>query len=300
MKLRKFKAKAIKTGYWRPNTNYLEEIIRAVRGKLEDGDILVVSEKAISVALGNIVDESKVKPGLLAYFLALVWMRVVWGYFLGPILRMKRENILRFRNYPIAEGARHKQVCINEVGLFSALRHGSEGGIDGSNVAYSFVALPLKQASQIACNIRDEILKKTGKRVAVIIADSDKTYSFRSYHIAPRRSFVKGIRDLGPLAYFLGRIFHLKRRSTPIAMCGLEADVEEILDMAKIADRVRGHGAGPTVWDMANRFGTSLTGVSWEMLEEIEHRPLVILRKSRIERKRKITPCSESKGAEIK
>ena len=102
MKLRKFKAKAIKTGYWRPNTNYLEEIIRAVRGKLEDGDILVVSEKAISVALGNIVDESKVKPGLLAYFLALVWMRVVWGYFLGPILRMKRENILRFRNYPIA------------------------------------------------------------------------------------------------------------------------------------------------------------------------------------------------------
>ena len=279
MKSRKFKAKAIKTSYWRPNTNYIEDVINSVKTKLKDGDILVVSEKAISVALRNIVDESKVKPGILAYFLALVWMRIVWGYFLGPILRMKRENIERFRNYPIPEGAKHKQVCINEVGLFSALRHGSEGGIDGSNVAYSFVALPLMQAKQIAEDIKTEILKRTGKRVAVMIVDSDKTYSFGSYHMAPRRSFVEGIRDLGPIAYFLGRIFHLKRRSTPIAVCGLQADIEEILDMAEMADKVRGHGAGPTVWDMANRFDTSLTGVSWEMLEEVEHRPLVILTK---------------------
>ncbi len=286
MKLRKFKAIAIKTSYWRPNTSYIDDIIKRAGPKLRDGDILVISEKAISVALGNIVDESKVKPGILAYFLALFWMKIVWGLFLGPILRMKRENINRFRNYPIPEGAQHKQVCIDEVGLFSALRHGSEGGIDGSNVAYSFVALPLMQAEQVAEDIKKQILKKTGKNVAVMIVDSDKTYSFKSYHIAPRKSFVKGIRDLGPIAYFIGRILHLKRRSTPIAVCGLQADVEEILDMAERADRVRGHGAGPTVWDMANKFGTSLTGVSWNMLEKVEHRPLVILRRRKSDQNR--------------
>jgi len=33
------------------------------------------------------------------------------------------------------------------------------------------------------------------------------------------------------------------------------------------------------VWDMARRFGTSLTGVTWEMLESVEHRPVVVLRR---------------------
>ncbi|RLG42707.1 MAG: hypothetical protein DRO05_00315 [Thermoproteota archaeon] len=278
MRSGKFRAKAIRTKYWRPKTDYVEEILSAVEGKLDDGDILVISEKALSVALGNLVDESKVKPGFLAYFLALFWMRVIWGYLLGPLLHMKRENIIRFRNYPLLEGARHKQVCINEVGFLSALRHGSEGGIDGSNVAYSFVSLPLRDADKVADEIRAEILRRTGKRVAVMITDSDKTYSLKSFHLAPRGSLIRGIANLGPIAYVMGRLLNLKRRSTPIAVSGLKTSVEEMLDMAEIADRVRGHGAGPTVWDMAERFGTSLTGVSWEMLEQVKHRPLVILK----------------------
>jgi len=287
MKFKKFKAEAIRTRYWRPNTDYIEDVITCVEKKLKDGDVLVISEKAISVALGNIIDESSVRPGILAYFLALFWMRIVWGYFLGPVLRMKRENICRFKNYPIPEGARHKQVCIKEVGLFSALRHGSEGGIDGSNVAYSFVALPLMQADKIAKEIRDEILRRTNKKVGVLIVDSDKTYSFGSYHIAPRKSFVHGIKNLGPIAYIIGRLFKLRRRSTPVAICGIRTDIEEILDVAEAADRARGHGAGPTVWDMADRFGTSLTGVTWEMLEQVEHRPIVIVKRKRGGRTRK-------------
>jgi F420-0:gamma-glutamyl ligase-like protein len=135
------------------------------------------------------------------------------------------------------------------------------------------------RADQVVKEIRNEILRRTGKRVGVLIVDSDKTYSFGSYHIAPRKSFVQGIRDLGPIAYFIGRLFKLRRRSTPVAVCGISADIEEILDMAEAADRARGHGAGPTVWDMADRFGTSLTGVSWEMLEEVEHRPIVIVKR---------------------
>ena len=40
------------------------QIIKALEGKIEDGDFVVVSEKAISTALGCMVDESTVKPSL--------------------------------------------------------------------------------------------------------------------------------------------------------------------------------------------------------------------------------------------
>lgn len=146
-------------------------------------------------------------------------------------------------------------------------------------MAYSFVALPLMQAKEVAERIKSEVRKRLGRTVAVMIVDSDKTYSLRSYHLSPRISFVKEIRNLGPLAYIIGRLFKLKGRSTPIAVSGLNEDVNTMLDIAQIADKARGHGAGPTVWDMASRFGTSLTGVSWEMLEGIEHHPVVIIRK---------------------
>ncbi|MEJ2243679.1 MAG: hypothetical protein P8X87_03970, partial [Candidatus Bathyarchaeota archaeon] len=50
------------------------------------------------------------------------------------------------------------------------------------------------------------------------------------------------------------------------------------VEIAKIANRTRGAGAGRTVWDMAKNFNVSLTGVTWEMLEQTEHRPVVLIR----------------------
>ena len=54
----KYYALAITTKYWKPKTNYLNEIVYAVKNKVEDGDFVVVSEKAISTALNNITDEN--------------------------------------------------------------------------------------------------------------------------------------------------------------------------------------------------------------------------------------------------
>ena len=54
---------------------------------------------------------------------------------------------------------------------------------------------------------------------------------------------------------------------------------EEALKISNIADKARGPGSGATVWDMAARFGVAVTGVSWEMLANAQHKPIVIVRK---------------------
>ena len=83
----KYYALALTTSYWKPGDNYTNKIITALEGKIEDGDFVVVSEKAISTARGNMIDESAVKPSLNARVIARFWMRIVWGYPLGILCR---------------------------------------------------------------------------------------------------------------------------------------------------------------------------------------------------------------------
>jgi F420-0:gamma-glutamyl ligase-like protein len=277
----KYKAYAITTKYWLPGEDYIKQIIKSVEGKVSDGDFVVVSEKAIATAMGNIVDESKVKPSLNAKIIARIWMPLVWGYLLGPVCHLRRKLIQQLRSYPRDAGSRHKQVALQHAGLLQALMFGSEGGIDGTNLPYAYVCLPLENAQATAKEIRIKIFEALGKKVCVIIADTDKTYSFRNFHFTPRPKPIKGIKSIGGfIAYVAGRMLKLKRRATPIAVTGRPIPVEEALTIAEIANRARGYGAGRTVWQMAEKFKVDLTDVSWKMLEKVEHKPIVIVRKS--------------------
>ncbi len=97
----KYTALAVTTNYWKPHSNYTDKILNAIEDKVENGDFVVVSEKAISTALGNMVDESTVKPSLTARVLAGFWMRVVWGYPLGILCGFGPRLLKRLRNYPL-------------------------------------------------------------------------------------------------------------------------------------------------------------------------------------------------------
>ncbi len=275
----KYKALAVVTKFWRPRENYIEEIVNGVSGKVVDGDFVVISEKAISTALGNIVDEDMVKPSLSARVIANWWMSTVWGYFLGPLCHLRVSLLRHLREYPLDMGSRHKQVVLRHVGLLQALMFGSEGGIDGTNLAYSYVSLPLNDAEEVAQKMHKQIWLKLRKKVFIIIADTDKTYSFRNFHFTPRPKPIKGIHSFGGLiAYVIGRMLKLKKRATPIALAGCEMPAEKALEIAEVANRLRGFGAGRTVWDMAENFRVELNGVSWEMLERVKHKPIVIVR----------------------
>jgi len=158
---------------------------------------------------------------------------------------------------------------------------GSEGGIDASNLPYFYVSLPLRNAQQTAERIRERIKSELGKNVVVMIVDTDKTYSLRGFHFTPRPNPIKGIHSRGGfLAYIFGRFFKMKRRATPTAVAGSKILVEEALEIADIANKARRFGAGRTVWDMAQTFKVSLGGVTWDMLEKVEHRPVVIIKRN--------------------
>ena len=277
----KYTALAISTNYWKPNSDYIDKIISAIESKIEDVDFVVVSEKAISTALGNMVDESAVKPSLTARGMARFWMRLVWGYPLGLLCGFGPRLLKRLRNYPLVSGSCHKQVALQYAGFWQALMFGSEGGIDGSNLPYSYVSLPLSNPAELAQKIQIQIRHKLHKNVCVIIADTDKTYKFRSFLFTPRPNPLKGIHSLGASTTFiLGRILKLKRSSTPLTAAGCKLLASEALKITNIADRARGPGSGATVWDMAARFRVEVNDVTWEMLQTIPHKPIVIVRKT--------------------
>jgi len=274
-----YKCLALVTGYWQLGTDYVQKTIDSLRGIVENGDFITISEKAISTASGNILDESRVRARKLAHFIAKYWMRIAWGYFIGVLCRLRKKTITRLRSYPIMEGAAHKQVALEHAGFWQTLMHGSEGGIDGSNLPYSYVSLPLKNALHIAQIIRERIKKELGTHISVMILDTDKTYSFRNFHFTPRPKPIEGIHSCkGLAAYLVGRFLKLKRRATPVALVGRKISVEESLKIAELANRARGFGAGRNVWDMAEAFNVSLTEVTWEMLDQVEHKPIVIVR----------------------
>jgi F420-0:gamma-glutamyl ligase-like protein len=274
------KVRRIASRYWKPNTDYIGEICRLVEGKAGDGDILAVSEKAISVALGNIVDEEKIHPGYASRILVYIWMRVIWGYILGYMCRLKKSTIEHLRRYPGLEGARHKQLALERAGLLQALRFGSEGGIDASNLPYSYVSLPLEEPVEVARSLHEAVLHKTGKNVTVFIVDSDKTYSLGGMHLSPTKTPYPGISSKGGfLPYLVGRVLKLKPRATPKAAYPSTLEAEEALDLAEKAHCVLGDGTGLTAWDMADHFKVNLSGVTWQMLSSIKHHPIALFRR---------------------
>jgi F420-0:gamma-glutamyl ligase-like protein len=275
----RYKALAVESHYWKPGGDYIKDVIEAIKNIVADGDFVTVSEKAVSTALGNLIDEKTVKPSRLARFLAKYWMRVVWPYILGPACHLRPKTIQFLRSYPPEEGSLHKQLALEQSGFLQALMLGSEGAIDGSNLPYSYVALPLENTQEIACQLREKIKSTLGKNVFVVIVDTDKTYSVMGFHFTPRPKPLRGIYSLGGvLAYVAGRSLKLKKRATPLAVAGPPISAEEAIEIAKLANRTRGSGAGKTVWDMVHNFKVGLNDVTWEMLSSVKHRPIVVIR----------------------
>ena len=78
LEMKEYFINAIRTEYWMPNSNYLDIIVSALRGRVKDGDIIVISEKALSIAKGLIIDEKSVKAGFLARILACFWICLLY------------------------------------------------------------------------------------------------------------------------------------------------------------------------------------------------------------------------------
>ena len=75
--------------------------------------------------------------------------------------------------------------------------------------------------------------------------------------------------------------------ATPTGYCGRLVDLETLLKISEISDRVRGFGAGRTVFEVAERFNVGVEEVTWSHLEKIPHYPVILVRLARIRSKKR-------------
>ena len=276
------KFKTIQSPYWKPGTNYCKIIADLIKPVIRDGDVIVISEKAVATAKNRLVNEDVVIPGFSARLLVTFWIRIIWGRFLSYVCRFKAPTMRRLRHYPIQNGSHHKQTILIYRGPIHALHYGSEGGIDLNNVPYALACLPLDEPINDAKAIFNHVHAISKKQLTVIISDTDSTFSWKNLHFTSRSHAVKGIIPLNnPLAFIIGRFARLQQRATPLTFVGQKISVNDALRFAEIAHRARGQGAGRTVWDSAKKFGVELPDITWEQLASIKHFPIVVIRRTK-------------------
>ena len=263
----------IETGYIKPNEN-LDSIINPAKELMKDGDYLVIAETPISISQGRLIDESKYKPSLTAKFLTVVWSKYIWGYVLGPLLKIKKRTIKNLRRLP-KETEAHKEVVLQLYGLKHALKPASEAGIDLSNAPGSCVSLLPENPQKVAKEIKEEI----GKEITVMIIDTDATYMKNGKYFTGLPIAIDGIKaDMGFFGYLKGQLSE-NMGSTPLG-CSEKIDVETALKIANIAEDYQKSLATEmkTIHSVKSVLGTEMDGVTIEALDSITHTPAVIIR----------------------
>jgi coenzyme F420-0:L-glutamate ligase/coenzyme F420-1:gamma-L-glutamate ligase len=133
----------------------LGELI-AARAALEDGDVVVISQKVVSKAEGRIVRLADVQPSARAELIAAELDRD--PAVVQLVLDESREVLRAERGVLVCE-TRHGLVCANS-------------GVDVSNVGEGRAALLPLDPDASARRIRTELREASGRSAATVVADS--------------------------------------------------------------------------------------------------------------------------------
>ena len=124
--------------------------------EINDGDVLVFSQKIISKNEDRILSLSSVNPSLLADGIASSYGK---DPRLVELILLESKRIVRMENGVIIVETKHGFVCAN-------------AGIDESNVKDGYVTLLPDDPDKSANLLKDRVKQKTGKDIAVIISDT--------------------------------------------------------------------------------------------------------------------------------
>lgn len=136
------------------DANFVDLILES--SEINDGDILVFSQKIVSKNEGRILSLSSVNPSLLANGIASSYGK---DPRLVELILSESERIVRMENGIIIVKTKHGFVCAN-------------AGIDESNVQDGYATLLPKDPDKSARLLKERIEQKTGKNIAVIISDT--------------------------------------------------------------------------------------------------------------------------------
>lgn len=147
---------------------------------LEDGDIVVITEKIVAKAEGRLIALRNINPSKEAYDLAEKTGKD--PRLVELILRESNEIIRVSHNFIIVE-THHGFVCAN-------------AGIDQSNVPPGYAKLLPSDPDKTAEDIRERLEEATGKKVGVVIVDSfGRPFRRGSVGVAIGASGVKTLWD---------------------------------------------------------------------------------------------------------
>jgi len=136
------------------DANFVDLILES--SEINDGDILVFSQKIVSKNEGRMLSLSSVNPSLLANGIASSYGK---DPRLIELILSESERIVRMENGIIIVKTKHGFVCAN-------------AGIDESNVQDGYATLLPKDPDKSAILLKERIEQKTGKNIAVIISDT--------------------------------------------------------------------------------------------------------------------------------
>ena len=131
-------------------------ILASSKSAINDGDVIVISQKIISKQESRTVYLNMVIPSELAIGIASEYQK---DPKLVEVVLSESNRIIRMNNGVLITESYHGFICAN-------------AGVDESNVEKGYATLLPKDPDKSASNIREKIFDRTGKKVAVLISDT--------------------------------------------------------------------------------------------------------------------------------
>jgi coenzyme F420-0:L-glutamate ligase/coenzyme F420-1:gamma-L-glutamate ligase len=163
----------------------IAEACRAQDVTLQDGDVLVVTQKAVSKSEGRFVNLADVEPSPLAIEIATPWEKD--PRHVEVVLRESKRIVKMDRGVIIVE-TRHGLVCAN-------------AGVDASNVPGGRLMLLPVDPDASARGIRESLGQHSGADVAVIVSDT-----FGRPWRAGYTEVAIGVAGMLPIIDYVGKI----------------------------------------------------------------------------------------------
>jgi coenzyme F420-0:L-glutamate ligase/coenzyme F420-1:gamma-L-glutamate ligase len=167
----------------------LAEIVYACAGQeiagLKKNDIVILTSKIVSKAQGRTRRMADVIPGEKALFISsktgkdAQWLQMIFDEGNEILAIMPLKGAVEKHIFGASENAavttelvEHEQALCITMGKDGRL-HTCDAGIDGSNHEKGVVSLLPEDPDQAAKDIREQLQKLTGKKLAVILADTE-------------------------------------------------------------------------------------------------------------------------------
>lgn len=183
--------------------NLVETLLTSYQD-LQDGDIVVFTQKIISKQEGQNVSLANVCPTLLASGIASEYgkdARVV------QLILDQSRRIVRMSGGIIISETVHGLICAN-------------AGVDESNVTEGYATLLPRDADRSAETLRREIKEKAGKDVVVLISDTfGRPFRQGQTNVAIGIAGMKGLLDYAGTQDDFGRVLRVTAIAVADELC---------------------------------------------------------------------------------